>query len=102
MLSLRTMIDHNKARDLNLTVGVTVSGESFLAELKDGKMPVRRAEPGEGEVRFESPVALPLLRVFYGKYPLEEVEAKDGLRVIGDRDLARRFIDLFALPEKVG
>jgi DNA-binding HxlR family transcriptional regulator len=102
MLSLRTMIDHEKARDLDLTVGVTVSGESFLAELKDGKMPVRRAEPGEGEIRFEAPRALPLLRIFYGKYPLEQVESQDGLKVTGDRELARRFVDLFGLPEKVG
>jgi DNA-binding HxlR family transcriptional regulator len=102
MLSLRTMIDHEKARHLNLTVGVTVSGESFVAELKNGEMPVHRAETGEGEVRFEAPVALPLLRVFYGKHPLEQVEAQGELKVTGDRDLARRFIDLFALPEKVG
>ena len=90
------------AGDLDATVGVTVSGESFVAELKGGKMPVRRAEPGEGEVQFEAPVPLPLLRVFYGKYPLEEVEARDGLKVSGDRDLARRFVDLFSLPDKVG
>lgn len=102
MLSLRTMIDRDKARTLDLTVGVTVGGESFVAELKDGEMPVRRAEPGEGEVRFESPVALPLLRVFYGKHALEDVEAGGELKVTGDRDLARRFIDLFSLPEKVG
>jgi DNA-binding HxlR family transcriptional regulator len=101
MLSLRTMIDHDKARSLDVTVGVTVSGESFVAELRDGRMPVRRAEPGEGEVRFEAPVPLPLLRVFYGKHPIEQVESQGELEVTGDRDLARRFVDLFALPEKV-
>lgn len=102
MLSLRTMIDHDKARDLDVTVGVTVSGESFVTELKDGKMPVHRGEPGEADVIFEAPRALPLLRVFYGKYPIEEVEAQGELKVTGDRELARRFVDLFALPEKVG
>ena len=45
---------------------------------------------------------LPLLRVFYGKRPLEEIEATGALKVTGDRDLARRFVDLFALPKKVG
>lgn len=101
MLSLRTMIDHAKARNLDVTVGFTVEDQSFVAELKDGKMPVRRSEPGEGEVNFESPRALPLLRVFYGKYPLEGVEAQGELKVAGDRDLARRFVDLFGLPEKI-
>ena len=102
MLSLRTMINREKAQDLDLEVGVTVAGESFLAELRNGRMPVRRAEPGEGELRFEAPFPLPLLRVFYGKHPLETVEVDGELKVTGDRDLARRFIDLFALPEKVG
>lgn len=102
MLSLRTMIDRDKARHLNLSVGVTIGDESFLAELKDGQMPVRRAEPGEGEVNFAAPVPLPLLRVFYGKSPLEEIEATGELEVTGDRDLARRFVELFGLPEKVG
>ena len=49
-----------------------------------------------------TPRPLPLLRVFYGKYPLEEVEAEGELKVTGDRDLARRFVELFSLPEKVG
>ena len=75
--------------------------ERFVAELKGGKMPVRRGEPDGADVIFESPRALPLLRVFYGKYPLEEVEAQGELKVAGDRALARRFVDLFALPEKI-
>jgi len=73
-----------------------------VAELRDGKMPVRRGESSDTEVTFEAPLPLPLLRVFYGKYPLEEVESQGELKVTGDRELARRFIDLFALPEKVG
>ena len=101
MLSLRTMIDHQAAREFDATVGVTVSGESFVAELHGGTMAVRRADRAEGDVTFEADEPLPLLRVFYGKYPLEEVEARDGLKVSGDHDLARRFVALFSLPEKV-
>ena len=86
---------------LNLTVGVTVGGESFVAELRDGQMPVRRADRGEGALRFEASQPLPLLRVFYGKQPLDEAEATGDVKVNGDRDLARRFVDLFALPAKV-
>ncbi len=44
MLSLRTMIDRAAARLLDVSVGVTVAGESFVAELRGGQMPVRRAE----------------------------------------------------------
>jgi DNA-binding HxlR family transcriptional regulator len=100
MLSLRTMIDRSAAASLNLTVGFTVSGDSFLAELANGAMPVRRAEPGEGEVTFNAAVPLPLLRIFYGKQPLEEAERSGDVTITGDRELARRFVTLFSLPPK--
>lgn len=101
MLSLRTMIDHAAARELETTVGFRVSGESFLADLRDGKMSVRRAEPGVGEITFEAERALPLLRVFYGKQPLEAAQQAGGIRLTGDRGLAERFISLFSLPPKI-
>lgn len=101
MLSLRTMMDRQAAHELDLSVGFTVSGESFLAELRNGRMPVRRAEEGEGEVTFAAEAPLPLLRVFYGKQPLEEAE-QSGVMITGDRALAQRFVGLFALPPKVG
>lgn len=101
MLSLRTMIDHEAARHLNVTAGFTVSAESFLAELRGGVMAVRRADPGEGEIGFAADEPLPLLRLFYGKQPLDEAE-RGGVEATGDRALAARFVALFALPEKVG
>lgn len=102
MLSLRTMIDHAAARQFDVTVGVTVSGESFVAELQGGRMPVRRADRAEGEITFQADEPLPLLRVFYGKQPLAEAERAGGVRVTGDRALVERFVALFSLPEKVG
>ena len=102
MLSLRTMIDRETARQLEATVGFTVSGESFLAELRDGAMPVRRAEPGPADAWLSADAPLPLLRVFYGKQPLAEAERAGGVRIAGDRALAERFVALFSLPEKVG
>ncbi|MGV3555841.1 MAG: winged helix-turn-helix transcriptional regulator [Croceibacterium sp.] len=100
MLSLRTMIDHEAAKAFDVTVGFTVSGESFIAELRDGRMPVVRAEDGAGELNFAAEVPLPLLRLFYGEQPLAEAEAC-GVAFRGDRELAGRFIALFALPPKM-
>lgn len=102
MLSLRTLIDRVRAASVDLTVGITVAGEHFVAELRDGEMPVRRASSAEGDVTFEAVQPLALLRVFYGKQPLDQAEASGELNVTGDRALARRFLDLFALPEKIG
>jgi DNA-binding HxlR family transcriptional regulator len=101
MLSLRTMIDPQAARRFDASVGFTVSGESFLAELRDGRMPVRRAEPGAGEINFAADEPLPLLRVFYGKQPLAEARRGGGVRLTGDPVLAERYVSLFNLPPKV-
>lgn len=102
MLSLRTMIDHEAAQKLDATIGFTVAGDSFLAELRGGTMPVRRADEQErADVWFGADEALPLLRVFYGKQPLAEAQGGGGVRIEGDRTVAQRFVGLFSLPEKV-
>jgi DNA-binding HxlR family transcriptional regulator len=102
MLSLRTMIDHAAARRLDVTVGVTLAGESFVAELSGGTMPVRRVDREHADLWFSADEPLPLLRLFYGKQPLDEALQAGGVRLTGDKALAERFIALFALPEKVG
>jgi DNA-binding HxlR family transcriptional regulator len=103
MLSLRTMIDHAAAREFDATIGFTVGGESFVAELARGTMPVRRVEPGvpaDAWLRADEP--LPLLRVFYGKQPLGEALAAGVVTIAGDQALAERFAALFSLPDKIG
>jgi DNA-binding HxlR family transcriptional regulator len=104
MLSLRTMIDHQAAKAVELTAGISVGGERFLAELKDGAMPVRRAEAAElaavADFTLAAEAPLPLLRLIYGKQPLAEAE-QAGVTFTGDRALAMRFIALFCLPEKL-
>lgn len=101
MLSLRTMLDLDAAQTMNVQAGFTVGGESFVADLAAGTMPVRRAEPEEGAIGLAADTALPLLRVFYGKQPLEQAE-QAGVVLRGDRELMRRFVALFALPPKTG
>jgi DNA-binding HxlR family transcriptional regulator len=104
MLSLRTMMDWEAAKALNLIAGFTVGEESFLAELNGGAMPVRRAQAdelaGRADIAFAADAPLPLLRLIYGKQPWAEAE-QAGVRVTGDQASARRFIALFSLPEKL-
>lgn len=101
MLSFRTMLDKERAREFDATIGFDVAGETYRAELKDGKLPIARGETGAAEVVFRAPAAPLVAALFYGKVPAEAL-AGEGLRVEGDRALADRFIDLFHLPEKVG
>lgn len=103
MLSLRTMMDRQAAQALELTVGISVGEDSFLAELKAGEMPVRRAEADElaarADITLSAEAPLPLLRLIYGKQALAEAE-QGGVRVTGDRAQVERFAALFSLPEK--
>lgn len=101
MLSFRTMLDKLRAKDFDATVGFEVAGESYLAELRDGKLPIRRADIAAAELVFRAPAAPLLAAVFYGKVSPGKL-AGQGVRVEGERALAERFIDLFHLPGKVG
>ena len=101
MLSFRTMLDKVRAKEFDATIGFDIAGESYRAELKDGRLPIRRDDIGDAQVTFRAPAAPLLAAVFYGKVPPEEL-AGQGVRIDGDRTLAERFVDLFHLPAKVG
>ena len=101
MLSFRTMLDKDAAKAFDATIGFDLAGETYLAELKDGQLPIRRADLAGAQAIIRAPAAPPLAAVFYGKAPIEQM-AGEGVEVEGDRALIKRFIDLFHLPEKVG
>ena len=101
MLSLRTMFDPAKAAGMRARIGFVVAGEAFLAEMADGKLPIRRVDKPGGEAIFHAPEAPVLAGLFYAKLPVEELEDKAALRIEGDRDLALRFADIFELPAKL-
>jgi DNA-binding HxlR family transcriptional regulator len=101
MLSFRTMLDKGRAKAFDATIGFEVAGETYRAELKDGQLPIRRADIGDAQATFRAPAAPLLAAVFYGKVRPEEL-AGQGVRIDGDRALAERFVDLFHLPAKVG
>lgn len=105
MLSLRTMIDHEAAKAVSATIRFEVGAQDrFIARLADGELAIARAADGDPAPDFTvaMPVALPFLRVVYGKQPLGDVLAEGELAVTGDRDLAERVFALFALPPKCG
>ena len=100
MLSLRTMLDRNLAREFEATIGFEIAGETYIAELKGGDLPIRRATVAGADAILRAPAAPPLAAAFYGKVPLEAL-AEEGVAFEGDRPLIERFIDLFHLPQKV-
>lgn len=97
MLSLRTMFDPAKAGEWQARIGFRFPQVSYVMVLADGMVPVTRAETEGCDVVFTAPEASPLAGMFYGDLPAEEV----GVTVEGDAAIARRFMGLFALPDKL-
>nr|WP_232834183.1 winged helix-turn-helix transcriptional regulator [Sphingomonas sp. FARSPH] len=100
MLSLRTMIDRERAGELAMTIGFRLGDDRFRATLDHGALDIVRAEPDGVDVLVETdPTTLAVW--IYVKRPIAAAEAEGTMRVTGDRARAERFADLFVLPDKV-
>ena len=100
MLSLRTMIDGDAARGQRVTIAFRFPGDMFLAELADGALTIRRGE-GDADVTVATDTTT-LVGLVHGKRPLADAEAVGKATLTGDRAMWARFVDLFALPDKIG
>ncbi len=95
MLSFKTMIDVKKARKIDARIGFRFGRDTYVARLKKGELKVSRGPIRDCDLLFEgSPTAL--AAVVYGGQPLDDLVA-----VTGSWSLAKRFVGLFPLPEKV-
>lgn len=94
MMSLQTMIDPGRAGGLTGRIGFRFGEIGYSATLRNGELHVERGLAGGDDVVM---TATPegLAAVIYGGAPLETI------RVEGDLGLAKRFVTLFPLPDKV-
>ena len=96
MMSLDALMDRSRAAGVRVTVAFRFPGDAFLVALDGGALTVRRGE-GPADATFAGDT-MAMRMTIYGKLPFD---AEDGLSISGDRAAAQRFVDLFALPEKV-
>ena len=101
MLSMRTMFDPAKAEGMQATIGFDIGGETFVARMADGRLPIERADPGVAEAVFRAPDAPVLAGLLYGGVGADELERDAGLVIEGDRDLALAYADIFELPAPI-
>ncbi len=94
MMSLQTMLDAERARDIRATLGFRLGEASYMAWLRDGRLDVERREIDRCDVLLTATPAQ-LAAVIYGGAPLESIAVE------GDIAFARRFVTLFPLPAKV-
>ena len=99
LLSLRTMMDHNRSLGMRAVIGLRLDGEDFTAWLDDDGIRIERGTAQKYDLHFESSPRM-LAAAIYGGQPLSALESANVLKVIGDRALAEKFVTLFPLPDK--
>jgi len=100
MLSLRTMIAKRHGAP-DMTIAFKFPNDGFVGRLTRDELAIERGETDAADVTFACDSPTTFVRLVYGKWPLAEAEAEGLLTIGGDRALAQRFLDLFALPEKI-
>lgn len=99
LLSLRTMLDPQRAEGLDARIGFRLGAETFVGHLVSGHIEIAPGEvAGADLVLTGSPPVL--AGALYGGQKLEALESGGALRIEGDRQLAERFVSLFPLPPK--
>ena len=98
ILSMEAMFQPRAAREQHFSLGFEVDDESFRVMIDDGEITNARGGLEGTDVAFIAPDARVLLRLFYGKAPLETVQREMGLVVSGDPELVAPVTALFRVP----
>jgi DNA-binding HxlR family transcriptional regulator len=101
LLSLRTMLDPDRAAGLDARVGFRFGEEGYLVRLAGGGITFERGDPAGADLVVTGPPSA-VAAVVYGGRTFEAQEDAGALRLAGDRALARRLEGLFPLPPKAG
>jgi DNA-binding HxlR family transcriptional regulator len=99
LLSLRTMLDPQRAGGLDARIGFALGAESFIAHLANGEIDIEPGPTEGADAVFAGPPPM-IAAAIYGGQDLGALEAEGCLAVGGDRRLAERFVGLFPLPPK--
>jgi DNA-binding HxlR family transcriptional regulator len=98
-LSLRTMLDPERAKGLDARIGFRLAEETFLAHLADGRIEIARGALDKTDLILAGTPPV-LAGAIYGGQPLAALESAGVLEIEGSRALAERFVGLFPLPPK--
>jgi hypothetical protein len=93
MLSFRTMLDAERAKEMSATLGFRLGAHHYVGRLEDCTFQVERGDVDSADAVFTC-APTELAAVVYGGAPLESIVIE------GDKALAERFVRLFPLPPK--
>jgi DNA-binding HxlR family transcriptional regulator len=94
VMSLQTLISPERAKGLDARIGFRFGDVNYITTVRDGRLAVERRDADDCDVTFIGPPSA-IAAVIHGGAPF------DTIRIEGDLALARRFVTLFPLPDKV-
>jgi DNA-binding HxlR family transcriptional regulator len=95
IMSLQTLISPSLAHGIDARIGFRFGETSYVTTVHDGRLDVERTRVEHCDVVFTGAPS-EVAAVIHGGAPFELI------RVEGDLELAKRFVELFPLPPKVG
>jgi DNA-binding HxlR family transcriptional regulator len=98
IVSLRTLFDPLRAGDFAARVELRLGDERFRIVIDAGHVEAGRGELPDAEAVIEADPTT-LLDVLHGHRPLADALAAGAMRFSGDKRKAKRFTQLFPLPE---
>ncbi|TDR94912.1 winged helix-turn-helix transcriptional regulator [Enterovirga rhinocerotis] len=99
LLSFRTMLDREAARDMEARIGFDFGTDRFLGRLSAGDLTYERGTVEHAEATFSGKPA-GIAAFVYGGAPPDALAQSGLLTIAGDLSLAERFAGLFRLPPK--
>ena len=94
VMSLQTLLSPELAEGLDARIGFRFGDAQYVTRVHGGRLDVERREVAGCDVVFAGPPSA-IAAVIHGGAPFETISVE------GDLSLARRFVKLFPLPEKV-
>ena len=100
VLSLRTNVDARRAAGLTASYALRVDDLDLHARVVDGVLTIEPGIPEDPDATLAGPLEV-LAGLVYEDHDLDDAVRAGEVAMGGDVELARRFLELFSLPEKV-
>lgn len=98
VVSLRTLFDPARAGGFAARIELRLGEDRFRVEIADGEVEAERGELPDADAIVETDPTT-LIEVLHGHRPLAKALKAGTMRFEGDAEKARRFTELFPLPE---
>jgi DNA-binding HxlR family transcriptional regulator/putative sterol carrier protein len=99
VLALRSLFDAEAAGDLSAVYQLRIGENQFRLEIAEGKLYLGRGTANDPEVSLAFLDAPTMAALLAGQLDLEQALASGALKVDGAKQVAKRFLRLFPMPE---